>query len=300
MSDIELFQWTERTPMQLPRAGCAVAAVGGKLLVAGGTYWREGKKFWCADVTRFDPSANRWETVAPLPQARGDAPAAVLGDTLYVFGGGADGMPVNTVFAFQNDRWSVRPEIVLPAPRRSFSVVVIGQTFFLFGGMAGIWTDYGSVASTFWAYEANRGWWSLPYLPGTTRFNVAIGVVDGRIIVAGGCSAIDGQVRNLDEIFSYDPDSRSWTLIGRLSVASRGASGLADGNRLFYFGGYTDKFETAIWSIDPASGWVKAAGQLPCGLADTRFARIGTSIIGATGENGIKMRFAGTIEASRG
>ena len=297
MSNVKLSQWTERSPTKLPRAGCAVAAVGGKLVVAGGTYWRDGKKFWSADVTRFDPAVNQWETVAPLPQAHGDAPAAVLDDTLYVFGGGADGMPVDTVFAFQDNRWGVRPKMVLPAPRRSSAVAVIGQTFFLLGGLAGTWTDYASVAPTFWAYESNRGWQSLPYLPGATRFNAAIGVVAGNLIVAGGCSAIGGKVQNLDEIFSFDPRSRAWSLLGRLPVPSRGASGLGDGNRLLYFGGYTDKFETAIWSIDPASGLVELAGQLPCGLADTRFARIGASIIGATGENGVKMRFAGTIEA---
>ena len=118
-------------------------------------------------------------------------------------------------------------------------------------------------------------------------------------VSAGGCSAAaGGSVQNLDDIFAYDPRTRTWALVGKLPVPSRGANGLAPGDRLLYFGGYTDKFETGVLSIEPVSGRVEAIGQLPCGLADTRFLRVGTSIFGLTGEDGVKMRFSRTIEAS--
>ena len=280
------------------RAGCAGGVVSGKLLVAGGTDWRDGKKVWYDHVDCFDPVANRWTCIAPLPAARGDAPAAVLDDVLYIFGGGTDSLPVNSVLAFRDGTWGVRTEMALPVARRSSAVAVLDRTFFLFGGLAGIGTDYASATSTFWAYRAGHGWESLPAPPGVARFNIAIGAVAGRIVVAGGCSAVAGGVQNLDEIFSYDPAKRTWSLVGRLPVPNRGASGLVVGDRLIYFGGYTDKFETTVWSIDPVAGRVESAGLLPCALADTRFVRIGKSIFGATGENGIKMRFAGTLEAS--
>lgn len=287
--------------MQLARAGCATGVVGGKLIIAGGTYWRDGKKYWCADVDLFDPAANRWDSAAPMPQPHGDAPAAALGDTFHVLGGGADGLPTATVLAFKGGAWSVRPEMTLPAPRRSSAAAVLDQTVYLFGGLAGTGTDFASSTSTFWSYEAGRGWQSLPSLPGTTRFNTAVGAVGGRIIVAGGCAAVAaGQVQNLDDIFAYDPRTRTWSLAGKLPVPSRGAHGLAHGDRLLYFGGYTDKFETGVLSIDPASGRVEAIGQLPCGLADTRFLRLGSSIFGLTGEDGVKRRFSRTIEASLG
>ena len=298
MPKMNLNRWIERAPMQVARAGCATGVLGGKLIAAGGTYWRDGKKFWCADVDIFDPAANRWEPTAPMPQPHGDAPAAVLGDTCYVFGGGADGLPSHSVVAYQAGNWSVRPEMALPAPRRSSIVAVLDQTFYLLGGIAGTWTDFASITPTFWSYTSGRGWQSLPSLPGVTRFNTAVGAVGGRIIVAGGCSASGGQVQNLDDIFAYEPKTQTWALVGKLPVPSRGATGLSDGDRLIYFGGYTDKFEATIWSIDPVSGQVEAAGQLPCGLADTRFLRTGSSVYGLTGENGIKMRFPGTIEAS--
>ena len=67
MPKIDLSQWKQLAPLPLPRAGSAVGILDGKLVVAGGTYWREGRKFWCEQVDGFDPSTNRWAPKAPLP-----------------------------------------------------------------------------------------------------------------------------------------------------------------------------------------------------------------------------------------
>jgi hypothetical protein len=67
---------------------------------------------------------------------------------------------------------------------------------------------------------------------------------------------------------------------------------------LLIIGGYTDRFLSCIQSLDITTGVVSVAGELPGGLADTRFVRIGADIWGVTGESGIKMRFAGTLKAT--
>ena len=54
----------DRAPMPLPRGGCAVGVLDGRMILAGGTYWSEGRKIWSDRVDFFDPVANRWEPAA--------------------------------------------------------------------------------------------------------------------------------------------------------------------------------------------------------------------------------------------
>lgn len=297
MPKTDLSQWKQLAPLPLPRAGCAAGVVDGKLLVAGGTYWRDGRKFWCEQVDSFDPRANRWEAAAPLPHPRGDAAAVALADTLYVFGGGTDGTAESSAWSFQRGAWQPRPELNLPAPRRSSATVVLAGTIYLLGGLAGKGTEFDTATSTVWSAKPRAGWESQAPMPGPVRFGAAVGGVDGRIIVAGGCTPENGAVRNLDDILAYHPATNEWSVLGRLPVPSRGACGLVEGNRFLVIGGYTDKFESGILDLNPRTGETSLVGQLPTGLADTRFLGVGGRIVGVTGENGIKMRFPGTIES---
>ncbi|MBL9216540.1 MAG: hypothetical protein JNG83_13770 [Opitutaceae bacterium] len=286
--------WREGAPMPLPRAGCAAGVLGGRLIVAGGTYWSDGQKYWSDRVDAYDVAGNRWEPLAPLPQPRGDAPTVVVDDTLYILGGGVDGPAVTSVVAYRAGAWSTLPRLALPAPRRSSVAAVVDGTIYLLGGLAGTWTEFASLTATVWAARPGAAWETRAPLPGPARFNAAVGVVGGRILLAGGCAVADGKVVNLDEVLAYEPRADRWSVIGRLPQPLRGACGLADGDRLLVVGGYTDRFLTQVLAVDGA-GKVAVAGELPVGLADTRFHRVGAQIVGATGENGIKLRFPGVL-----
>lgn len=293
----DLKHWQPGPGLPLPRAGCATGVLDGQLIVAGGTYWIDGKKYWCDRVDWFDAAANRWESLAALPMPRGDAPTAVVGETLYVLGGGGDGPAVASVLAYENEKWSTPDAMTLPAPRRSSATAVVGDTIFLFGGLAGTGTDFASLTSTVWAKPAKGRWEVRAPLPGPARFGAAIGAVNGVILLAGGCTVSAGQVINLDDILAYDPERDSWWTLGRLPQPLRGACGVVDGEHLLVIGGYTDRFLKQILRLDATSGRVEIAGELPVALADTRFHRVGSRILGATGENGIKQRFPGMLIA---
>lgn len=298
MPKINLSEWQELAPLPLPRAGCAVGVLGGELVVAGGTYWREGRKYWCEQVDGFDPAANRWTPRPPIPRPCGDAGSVSHDGTLYIFGGGTDGVAESTVWALHGNGWSALPHLALPAPRRSSGVAVVEGTFYLLGGLAGTGSDFPSATTTVWAAKPDGSWSPRAPMPGPARFNLSVGTVRGRIIVAGGCTPENGAVRNLDEILAYDPQQDEWTRIGRLPFANRAASGLADGDGLLMFGGYTDRFETGILRYDVPSGEVHTVGRLPVGLAGPHFLRVGARILGATGENGVKMRFPGLLASA--
>jgi N-acetylneuraminic acid mutarotase len=295
MTPPKLVNWKLRAQLALPRAGCAVGVVGGKLMVAGGTYWVGDKKFWDKRVDAYDARANTWQPLAPLPQPWGDAPAVVVGESFYILGGGTEGVAQSSVHCYQRGAWSADQRMTLPAPRRSSAAAVLDGTIYLMGGLTGTGSDFASVTSTVWAAKPGEAWQDRAPMPGPARFTASVGTVDGKVIVAGGCTPDAGKVRNLDDIIAYDPRRDQWSTVGRLPFPLRGACGLTIGDRLVVFGGYTDKFLTQIISLDPTSGQTQVIGELPTGLADTRFLLLGSEVIGVTGENGIKMRYPDTI-----
>jgi N-acetylneuraminic acid mutarotase len=300
MTKIKLTNWKLCAPLALPRAGCAVGVTGGKLLVAGGTYWVGEKKFWDARVDAYDAATDRWHSLAPLPKPWGDAAAVVVGDAFYIIGGGAEGVAQKDVHCHERGAWSVVARMALPEQRRSSAAVVLDGAIYLLGGLTGTGSDFASATSSLWTARPGEAWQVRAPMPGPARFTASVCAVGGRLLVVGGCTPEGGKVRNLDEILAYDPRHDQWTTLGRLPFPLRGACGLVIGEHLFVIGGYTDRFLTQIISVDPQTGQTQIAGELPTGLADTRFHILGREVIGVTGENGIKMRYPDTIAAGLG
>lgn len=290
-----LSTWNRGAPMPLPRAGCAVGVMHGRVHVAGGTYWENGRKFWCDRADSFDPVSNTWSAHASVPRIAGDAAGVVAGGKFAVIGGGADGVGATEVWAFDGTNWQSWP--ALPAPRRSCAAVLHEGTVFVLGGLAGNGTEFDTATATVWRARPGEAWSECAPLPAPIRFNLAVGSVAGQLLAAGGCTPVPGGVRNLDEILAYDAKADRWTQAGRLPFACRGSAGVADGHRLLIVGGYTDRFITDILAFDPAQGRAVHAGAIPVALADTRFVRVGERIVGVTGEDGIKHRFADTLLA---
>lgn len=297
MPKLNFTQWKAHALLPLPRAGSAAGFVNGEIVVAGGSYWRDDKKFWTDQVNAFDLKTDRWSTKPPMPKPCGDPVSAVIGDTLYVFGGGAEGAAYSTAWSFRNNVWSELPQLALPAPRRSAMAVVLDGTIYHLGGLTGLGSDFASATSTVWAAKPDGRWEEKAPMPGPPRFNPAVGVVSGLILVAGGCAPEKGAVKNLDEVLAYSPATNTWKLVGSLPVANRAAAGLADESGLVLLGGYTNSFEKGIVRYDLPTGEVRTLGQLPTGLAGHRFLSAGSRIFGVSGEDGVKMRFSGLIEA---
>lgn len=294
VSESTCSNWSERAAMPQPRAGCAAGVIDGRLVVAGGTYWRDGEKGWSERVDAFDPVANGWESLPPLPRPCGDMASAVVADALFVFGGGAAGPTQASTWMLRGGTWSEVQAMLLPAPRRYAMAAVLQGRVFLLGGIEGAVTDFATARPTVWSAEPGKAWESRAAMPGPVRFGAAVAGVGDRILVAGGCTPENGSVRNLDEILAYDPASDRWSVVGRLPLPARGASPVVDGNRMVTFGGYTDRFEPTVLAIT-AAGNVTKVGELPVGLAGARFVTMGREVLGVSGENGIKMRFPGTI-----
>jgi len=295
MPAIDLFQWRERAPLPWPRSFYAAGILDGKFVVAGGTYWQDDRKIWCDRVDAFDPLANRWESAAAMPRPQGEGACVICGGALYVLGGGADGSVEAAVWAFQRGAWSILPRMTLPEPRRLVAGAVVDGTLYILGGLAR--TEFASAQPTVWAAKPDGPWENRASLPGPVRFNSAVAVVGGRILMAGGATPEKGGIRNLDDVIAYDPRADEWSTVGRLPSACRGQCGLEEGSRLLIIGGYSDNFESRILGLDLQTGQVSTVGGLPHGLCETIFLRWGDRIIGVSGENAPYLRAPWTLEA---
>jgi N-acetylneuraminic acid mutarotase len=109
-----------------------VAAVGGRLMIAGGTSGVTPQRA----ILAFDPATRRVTTVGRLPAALTHASAASLGGALYVVGGrsGSSGGQTTAILAVDPSTGAVRRVGRLPVALSDTSAVPIGREVLLLGG----------------------------------------------------------------------------------------------------------------------------------------------------------------------
>ncbi|HEX2401469.1 MAG TPA: kelch repeat-containing protein, partial [Mycobacterium sp.] len=87
-------RWTKKQPMPRPAHHAALAAANGKIYVMGGfvapsetalplgAAWQPIDNAW-----QYDPAADTWKSLPPLPTKRGSAVAVEVGGKIYTIGG---------------------------------------------------------------------------------------------------------------------------------------------------------------------------------------------------------------------
>jgi hypothetical protein len=235
------------------RAREAAGLVGGRIVVAGGLDAAGGTT---AGVFSIDPATGRASS-ASLSTPSHDAASAVLGDALYVFGGGSSA----TIDLVQRtDGTSSSRAGRLPAPRSDCTGATLGSTAFVVGGYDGnAWS--GSVLAT----EDGVRFRSA----GTLRVRVryAAAVAEGSsIYVFGGTTTGGGDTTAIQR---FDHANGSTTIVGHLAEPLSHATAASDGSSILIFGGRVRGTRTAaILRFDPATGAITRAGDLPRALSD--------------------------------
>ena len=291
--------WKQRAPLPLPRSAFMAGAIGGKYVVAGGSYWVGKKKHRSNEVDIFNPADNTWTQAASLPEPRSDAASVVYDGTLYVWGGATSDQVRRDALEFRNGKWSVLPAARLPEPRLYSVAVVCKGRVYLLGGMSKS-GDYSSVSNAFWMWNPNapqKGWQVLPPVPGPGLINQAMAAVNGKIYALGGATHGGQNVVNVNTAFEFNPETRKWIRLGDLPIGRRCWWGLGLSNSILLIGGYTATYERDVFSYRLPSGDLVNAGSMPHGICDAEFVHIGDAIIGTGGEVGPGVRGQWTIEA---
>lgn len=245
--------WTERTPMPEGRAEVGVTELDGKVYVIGGTVQASGDPVWSSTLnTMYDPAADVWQQLAPLPSPLSHAGVAALDGKIYAIGGFLEPVhigPQTAAYAYDpgTNAWITLPS--LPDATGSLAVAGVDGKLHVMGGRTSstvVPLDTGpggpqlsaglGTVSTHHIYDPETTLWTTASpVPGPTRDHMGIAVVDDRIHLFGGRE--EDVDENLTRHDVYEPDADSWSSAAPLPAPrSSGAYSVLAG-RVLYAGG---------------------------------------------------------------
>lgn len=178
--------WEPRSamPAGTERASSCVATFDGKVYLFGGA--RNGS---VAESSVYDPAADTWQGLPPLPEPREHCAAGAIGEEIIIAGGRAQG-----IGGFQPGTWafdpatqSYEPRAPLLTARGGVAGSVLAERLFIFGGEGNAMEPSG-VFSEVEAYDpAADRWEAMPdmLLP---RHGLAAATSGERIYLPGGAS----------------------------------------------------------------------------------------------------------------
>lgn len=217
-----------------------------------------------------DPSINQWSPVRCTglpPRSRSLHAGAVVGDSLYIFGGYDGTTRVNDFhrFCFKSSRWTqMMSSGASPTARDRHTVLSHDGWFYVFAGYDGI-----NRVNDFWRFDCQGDCWGLVDVlsgqPPTPRHSHSGVENDGSIYVFAG---YDGNYRN--DIHQYDVSQRRWSAVpakGHAPKARYRTSAVAYKGQMLVVGGHDGakhlndfhqfSFDTCEWTV------VETCGQVP-------------------------------------
>lgn len=122
-------------PSEINRRGAAAVALGDEIWLMGGA--RNGQATARVDI--YHAVSQTWRRGPDLPEPRAGHGAAILGDSIHVFGGRSADMrrtlASHVSLQAGGDAWQTRSD--MPAARTEAGVVSVNETIWLIGGGSG-------------------------------------------------------------------------------------------------------------------------------------------------------------------
>ena len=215
-------RWERKTQIPTERIGFATAVVGNEIYLIGGTPFESvlGNKggplgpFGTQTVEVYDTQSDRWQRVADMPTPRQTHKAAVVNDTIYVFGGVNREIndpqwkyPVNVeAYDPATDTWTQKRN--MPDSRVSFDVGVVEGKIYVIGGRILISGERLSRVDVY--NPATDTWVEGPKMP-TPRSDLRVAAVGNRLYAIGGRGWPPVNLGpDLTVIEEYDATSHQW------------------------------------------------------------------------------------------
>ncbi len=242
------------TPFRLPAPVEREVAVAhdGAVILAGGLAAGGGST---DGVFRLSPATGALRPLGSLPQPFHDAAGAILGNALYVFGGGA-AQSSASVQRFDLGTGTGRVVAGLPRALSDLASAQTGDGVFLVGG-------YDGHAPQSEIYRTTDGTQFTPFarLPVGLRYP-AVAAVGTKIVIAGGTSASGAS----DRVFVLDTQTGRIRRLGRLPAAVAHAQALPLGGAVYVAGGVGANGRAAgsVVRVDLVTGRIQRVdGSLP-------------------------------------
>ena len=293
--------WESLCPLPEGNGGFACGFIAGRLIIAGGTLWKDDQKQWLSVIRCYDPQTRQWSTLGQLPNAWAYGASGVIHDHLILAGGSDGKRALRDILAVDaNGRCRVLGD--LPKGLVYTAGAVSGERLVMAGGA----TDPVDLATftsdvlliDFGAASLSPTARTLPGLGGR-GFGIGTASASGsRVFVFGGAQpGVAASVTNIGTVHELDllgavvPTAAA----ARLPSAIRGITALAltDG-QIYLAGGYPGDeagFTDAAWLFDPATRAFAPAKPLPV-KAMIHLTRNGEWVYALGGEDKKKHRMA--------
>ena len=238
-------QWTKKKNMPLATHHVALAEMNGKIYVFGGFVKPpSGPTAWVPidNVWEYDPVADSWKALTPLPTKRGSPNAVVHNSKIYVIGGAGlhpgsketavhparphRSLGTNEVYDPATNTWETRQP--MPTARNHASAGMVNNKIYVIAGRVGAaFITRASNTGIVEEYDpATDQWGALKASMPNPRSASAWGTFKGRIYVAGGEERSTGPwQRTFRAVEAYDPRTNTWSILPDMTFPRHGLAG---------------------------------------------------------------------------
>ncbi|HEX2460285.1 MAG TPA: tyrosinase family protein [Vicinamibacterales bacterium] len=278
-------KWTKKQSMPRPAHHAALAVANGKIYVMGGfvapsdttlplgAAWQPIDDAW-----EYDPAADSWKSLPPLPTKRGSAVAVEVGGKIYTIGGAttmegpvldsssgrlfdskdqyftlfgpARVLSVNEVYDPATNKWETRKPMSVPR-NHAFAGAVNGKIYVIGGRIGHALILTATNTDVVEEYNPASDTWGVPKERMPTARSGGISGTDGRrIYAAGGEVTTQELVGAFRAIEAYDPLTNSWSTLPSMPMPRHGVAGAVIGNRLHLVSGMIQSAGALVF-LDP-------------------------------------------------
>ena len=266
------------TSMSVARAGhTATALPDGSVLVVGGFTTAENR---IAGAEMFDPTEERFRTIAPPNVMRQSHSATLLPNGKVLVAGGYDGASRyrSSAELFDPATGRFTPTGSMTTPRAGHAaVLLLDGRVLVIGGVGAGWTFLSSAE----IYDPRTGGFTATGGMSVPRESEpAVRLADGRVLVVGGHCGRHEAIRLYNSAELFDPKLGRFGPAGEMTTRrhKHDAVLLSDG-RVLVTGGADERDDAGIYAsaeiYDPRSRRFNAAGGMRLG----RYKHCGTSVL---------------------
>jgi N-acetylneuraminic acid mutarotase len=250
-------RWTAKKSMPVATHHLAAVGYGGKVYLFGGAIQAQAggpNQLLVGNVWEYDPVADAWKALAPMPTPRMAAVAAEVDGKIYVLGGASvhpgdkiislgpkvphRSLNINEAYDPATNTWETR--IPMPTSRNHAAVGVIGGKIYVIGGrLASAYVSAGSNTDVVEVYDPAIDMWGAAGLRmPTARSGMGYATYGTRILVAGGEIDDRHMFAVIRAVEAYDPSANQWTELPIMPSARHGVSVAVIGSKLYVIGGH--------------------------------------------------------------
>jgi N-acetylneuraminic acid mutarotase len=252
-------RWERVTDYPVARQTMQVITEDERAIFVGGFGHDGGAAVSHAEAFAYDFESGTFEPRAGLPESRTQFGLAEHDGSLWVFGGLNYDPSRQGEAAFDHVRSVLRAPadlsspfepagVDLPGPRRAFAGAVLGDRYYLVGGMR---EGFGLVDDCY-AFEFERRAFTPIACPSAPRLSADLVALGGKLYLVGGSVLSEGGVTPATTIEAFDPATGTWsTVLDELPFDGQHMRALAFGDRLLLVSTHDaePRFHAAV--IDP-------------------------------------------------